>query len=185
MSLSALARSPECEQLLKFSIDHDVADNWEFPPIDCFVNGRILSGNEAVGDTTNPELVVYINHKRSDDKCSIHLSTLIALATAHIKYQYEAVIAVLSSRGQPIKWELQNEPGSVDGRRVLQRPSRHPRGRVGGQEGGGRKHRDQRRHDRSGGQWPRRGTGSREGLWRDWLGSVTRLSRFWPNKNKF
>jgi len=79
MSLSALARSPECEQLLKFVLDHDVTTNWEQPSIDCFVNGHKLSGTIAVGDTENQELIVHVQDSTSQDKCSVHLSTIIAL----------------------------------------------------------------------------------------------------------
>ena len=116
MSLSSLARSPESEQLLKFVLDHEVLDNWEHPPLLCYVNGRVLSGTVPVGELQSQELVVNIEYRHGEGKCSIHLSTLLSLATAYIKYQYEAVAAALSRQGKPVDWVLKDKAEGIDGR---------------------------------------------------------------------
>ena len=116
MSLSPLARSPECERLLKFALDHEVTDIWEHPAIDCYINGHILSGVNPVGELDSNELVVHIADAHGPDKCSIHLSTVVALATAYIKYQYEAVAEAISKNGQSVDWALKDKPEGNDGR---------------------------------------------------------------------
>jgi len=98
MSLSSLARSPESENLIKFAIAHRITEDWESPELLCHVNGRVLSGTVSVGES-DKELVVHISPVLGN-KCSIHLSTLLALSTAYIKYQYEAVAMALAESGK-------------------------------------------------------------------------------------
>ena len=119
MSLSSLARSPECEQLLRFALDHKVIDNWEHPPLQCYVNGNVLSGAIPVGESESQELVVNISCLHHPKKCSVHLSTILALATAYIKYQYEAVAAALARQGRPVDWILRDKPEGIDGRMMV------------------------------------------------------------------
>lgn len=113
--LSALARSPECEQLLKFVLEHDVGEIWGHPRVLCHVNGRVLSADNPVGDPET-EMIVHLQHPRIDSQCSVHLSTLISLAVAYIKYQYEAVAAALMQQGQPVDWVLEGEPEALEAR---------------------------------------------------------------------
>lgn len=115
MSLSALARSPECEQLLKFVLEHNVTDTWEHPRMLCYVNGRVLAGETSVGEA-DTEMVVHIAHSHLDSCCSIHLSTLLALATAYVKYQYDAVAEAIIRQGQPVDWALKDKPEGTEGR---------------------------------------------------------------------
>lgn len=115
MSVSALARSAECEQLLSFAIDQKIDEFWgDCEDISCYVNGCRLGNSQAPGDLPNPEFIVHLvqnglpelgdggDVQISDSAgCAIHLSTLLALATAHVKYQYEAVAAAIRSSGNP------------------------------------------------------------------------------------
>jgi hypothetical protein len=115
MNLSSLARSPECENLLKFALEHEVSDDWETPPLLCHVNGRILSGQVALGEA-DTEMVVHLNRPDSSSRCSVHLSTLLALAMAYIKYQYEAVANALANQGQQVELDLSAKPEGVASR---------------------------------------------------------------------
>jgi len=114
MGLSSLARSPECELLLRFALNHGIPENWDAPQVSCYVNGRQLSGERPVGQLDSDELVIHLSW--AEEGCVVHLSTVLALATAYIKFQYEAVAAALRGKGVNVANDLDGKAEGLEAR---------------------------------------------------------------------
>jgi hypothetical protein len=120
MTLSSLARSAECQELLAFTQNVEIDDETN-PDVRCFVNGYQLSNLYPVSKCDNEDLIVHLIHADTPlaqmgidtrRQCSVHLSTLLRLAIGFIEFQYESIAALLIDKGENVEDLPANSPES-------------------------------------------------------------------------